>query len=351
MSNRLACGVINDEITRELSNSFDYSFDGISFFDPPNMPDVPADYSLGLIVGPSGTGKSTLLQKFGIEHQPEWVEHRAVCSHFDNATSASERLAATGLNSIPAWMKPYSVLSTGEKFRADMARRLIDDAVIDEFTSVVDRNVAASCSNAIQRYIREKGLRRVTFATCHYDVIEWLQPDWVFDTLTKSFQQVIVRRPPIELEIMPCSTEIWPLFKEHHYLDGSVNKSSRCWIASWRDVPIGFASALAFPNRNFKNAWREHRTVVLPDFQGLGIGVRLSDAVAQMMLDEGCRYFSKTSHPRMGEYREKSPLWKPTSKNRKARSDYTKFKGVTKEDGHKMRHVSRICYSHEYTGI
>ena len=99
-----------------------------------------------------------------------------------------------------------------------------------------------------------------------------------------------------------------------------------------------------------KNAWREHRTVVLPDYQGMGFGVRISDAVAEMFIKDGCRYFSKTVHPRMGEYRNTSKLWVPTSKNMKARPDYLKSGDTTKERKYKHRHAYRVAYSHEYKG-
>jgi hypothetical protein len=85
---------------------------------------------------------------------------------------------------------------------------------------------------------------------------------------------------------------------------------------------------------------------VLPDFQGMGIGVRFSDMIAQIHLNEGHRYFSRTAHPRMGEYREKSSLWKPTSKNKKLRTD-VKHENVYNNH---FADNKRICYSHEYIG-
>lgn len=339
-----------DDIVKTLSASFDFEFDGASTFTPPPMPILPEEFGIGLIVGPSGSGKSSLLKRFGVEASIEWSRDKAICSHFESAEDAQKRLAAVGLNSIPTWMRPYHVLSTGEKFRADLARRLHDNAVIDEFTSVVDRNVAKACAYALRRYCNKEGVNGLVLASCHYDIVEWLQPDWIFDTSTGSLAgRGSERRPLIELEIVPCSHEAWAMFGKHHYLDHALNKAARCWLVVWKGVPIGFASALAFPNGNIKNAWREHRTVVLPDYQGLGVGVRISDAIARLFFSEGCRYFSKTSHPRMGEYREASQLWKPTSKNRKARKDYNPNK-KTKEDGHKMRHASRVCYSHEFIG-
>jgi GNAT superfamily N-acetyltransferase len=213
----------------------------------------------------------------------------------------------------------------------------------------VDRDTAKSCSYALQRYIRNNGLKNVVFASCHYDIIDWLQPDWVFDTSTGQLNhRGLERRPEINVDVLPVSPQIWPLFSNHHYLSGDINKSSRCWIAAWNGRPVGFAAAIAFPNGNFK-AYRGHRTVILPDFQGLGIGVRLSDAVAKIITSTGVRYFSKTSNPRMGGYRNHSPLWRATSKNEKARPDYDGQRG-TKEMKYKDKHRDRLCWSHEYVG-
>jgi GNAT superfamily N-acetyltransferase len=136
------------------------------------------------------------------------------------------------------------------------------------------------------------------------------------------------------------------MFSQHHYLDSNVNKAARFYVGIWDGVVVSFGAAITMPNGAVKNAWRGHRTVVLPDFQGMGIGVRFSDMIAQIHLNEGHRYFSRTAHPRMGLYRENSPLWKPTSKNKKLRKDI-------KHDKLYNNHVTdnkRICYSHEYIG-
>lgn len=350
MTKELKSVVLIDDTAKKISQMFDYEFDGESSFTPPSMPDIPESFGIGLLVGPSGSGKSSLLREFGKERSHLWSDNMSVASHFADADDAAERLSAVGFNSIPSWLRPYHVLSTGEKFRADLARQLRDNAVIDEFTSVVDRNVAKACSVALRRYVDKNKISNLVLASCHYDIVEWLQPDWVFDTSTGQLAgRGMVQRPSIKLEVMPCTADIWPMFRPHHYLDGNINRSARCWVAVWNGVPVGFASAISFPNGNFKNAWREHRTVILPDYQGLGLGVRLSDAVAQMLVEEGCRYFSKTAHPRLGQYREVSQLWRPTSKNGRSRKDYTGSR-ATKEDGHKARHINRVCYSHEYIG-
>lgn len=90
---------------------------------------------------------------------------------------------AVGFGSVPSWLKPYSVLSNGEKMRVDLANALLQNelVVFDEFTSVVDRNVARVCCVAVEKAVRRNGKQFVA-VTCHRDIIEWLQPDWIFDT-------------------------------------------------------------------------------------------------------------------------------------------------------------------------
>jgi len=194
--------------------------------------------------------------------------------------------------------------------------------VIDEFTSVVDRNVAKSCSNSINRYIKNNNLSGVVFASCHYDIIEWLKPDWVYDTNSKQFLDGrYLRQPEINIELLPCGVNAWSMFSEHHYLTGNIHKGALCWLGLWGNNIIGFGASIPFPSGTVKNAYRGHRTVIMPDYQGMGFGVRLSDGIAKYHITQGQRYFSKTTHPRMGKYRNNSPLWKPTSKNMKVRSD------------------------------
>lgn len=135
-----------------------------------------------MIVGSSGSGKSTLLNSFGEEENPKWHLDKSIVSHFESPDEAINLLTAVGLNSVPSWYKPYHVLSNGEKFRADLARKIKDGAVIDEFTSVVDRNVAKAASVALVRYIKKNNIKNVVLSTCHRDILEWLEPDWVIDT-------------------------------------------------------------------------------------------------------------------------------------------------------------------------
>ena len=350
MPNTKTITVEVDDMLKEACLPFDYTPTGTNVFEVPefNAPARDGSWGIGLIVGPSGSGKTTLLQSnYGITAPFTWNPAKAVASQVDH-----NKLMAVGLNSVPTWCKPFHVLSNGEAFRANMGALLASNTSYDEFTSVVDRNVAKSCSNAIQRYIREHKLTGVVFSSCHYDIIEWLKPDWCYD-IQKGLvaQQGFFRnRQPARLEVRRCDKSLWRLFRGNHYLSGELNNACHAYACFWDNQLVGFCAVLPFPNGNLKNAWRGHRTVILPDYQGLGIGVKLSDFVARSYVERGCRFFSKTAHPRMGEYRERSPNWKPTSMNKKARKDYLNEKsyGQGIETKYKALHAHRLCYSHEY---
>lgn len=348
--------VERDKITEQLSHMFDYEFNGETTFEVPSF-ELPNDFNIGLIVGPSGSGKSTLLSCIGEAENLEWNGAKSIASHFDNHDQAADKLASTGLNDVRAWVKPFHVLSNGQQHRAEMARRIKDNAVIDEFTSVVDRNVAKSMAYAMCRYIRKNNIKNVVLASCHYDIIEWLNPDWVLNTEDNTLKRRSLRKPTVRLEIIPCRREIWYKFAPHHYLNAELNNASYTWMVLWENTLVGFASALAFPHPTLQNVWRGHRLVVLPEFQGLGIGVRIQDSIGELFLKQGKRYMCKTAHPRLGGYRDNSPLWRPTTQNHTVRTDYLTRGERYAEKGRKNmklenleRHATRFTYCHEYMG-
>ena len=71
--------VILDDITANLIRPFDYESDGTEKFYPFEIPvDLPLQWGIGVIVGASGTGKSTLLSEFGNSEKPVWVENSSM---------------------------------------------------------------------------------------------------------------------------------------------------------------------------------------------------------------------------------------------------------------------------------
>lgn len=154
----------------------------------------PNKWNIGVIVGPSGTGKTTIAKELFNKELINGFEYKnkSVIDDMpkDKTTEEIEKMFySVGFGSVPSWLKPYNVLSNGEKMRVDLARALLEKnfVVFDEFTSVVDRQVAQTACIAINKAIKKTNKKFIAI-TCHYDVLNYLQPDWVFDT--KNMKQV-----------------------------------------------------------------------------------------------------------------------------------------------------------------
>ena len=331
---------------------------------PVTIPELPKD-GIVLVVGTSGSGKSTILKSLG-EYTPPTIEfYNSVIENFSTPERGEELLLACGLRSIPTWFRTPHTLSNGENHRFEMAMCLDQGInIIDEFTSVVDRDTAKSLALSIRKFYDRRGTDEPLYiASCHRDIIDWLDPDWVYDTDLQvlDFRRSLHRlgtRPRLTLTIQSTNVDYWRLFRRYHYLDTDISKSAHYYVLLLGDKPIGFHAAIHSTNRDIHSYWRGHRTVILPEFQGMGIGTAFSDAIAELYVSKGFRYFSKTAHPSFGEHREKSDLWRHTSTNKKSRlASYLLKDGTIRAmPGYggnaqiALRDAGRVCYSHEYIG-
>ena len=326
------------------------------------IPKLPAD-GIVLIVGTSGSGKSTILRSLGELKQPRVDDEAHVIDNFSTPERGEELLLSCGLRTIPAWFRPPTTLSNGERHRFEMAVSL-DQGIntIDEFTSVVDRDTAKSLAYSVRKYYDQQNTQTPLYiASCHRDITEWLDPDYVYDTdlcvlENRRSLHRLGRRPPISLTIRSASNTYWRLFGKYHYLDTALARGAHCYVGLIDNKPVVFGAVIHSTSGTLHSYWRGHRTVVLPEFQGLGIGSAFSDAVAEIYHSRGLLYYSKTAHPAFGEHRNRSALWQATSTNGKSRAasylnkDGSKrampgYGGTTVE-----RDAARVCYSHKYIG-
>ena len=298
--------------------------------------DLPVDdkpWNVGLIVGPSGAGKSTILRdRFGEMPELDW-RAGSVIDDFAAELKMDEIAAvcsAVGFNTIPSWMKPHGVLSNGERFRVDLARRLLeipDPVVVDEFTSVVDRQVAKIGAHAVQKFVRRNN-RQFVAATCHFDVIEWLQPDWILEPATMSFTwRSLQRRPDIDCTVCRVPYSAWRLFAPFHYLTADLHRGARCFVLFVGDQPAAFAGMLFRPHPKVRDIFGCSRLVTLPDFQGLGLAFALIDQVGAAYKALGRRVHTYPAHPALIRGFDKSPCWamhqRPASNRRSSRASAT----------------------------
>ena len=318
---------LQTEITRtprvmQLEGMFDLQAAEYSVTEIQNtIPDLSTrDWNVGLIVGPSGAGKTTVAREmFGDQllqtEKMVWDNKSAVIDNFPKELAIreiTEMLSSVGFSSPPAWLRPFEHLSNGEKFRVTMARVLAeskDIAVVDEFTSVIDRTVAQIGSAAIAKTVRARKQKFVAVA-CHYDIEEWLQPDWIYQPHIGAFTWGSVQpRPQVKLEIIWAKYEAWHLFARHHYLTADLNKSAQIYVGLINDQPAVLTAILPLINANVKNARRISRTVVLPDYQGIGIGGKFVNAVCAGLKAQGLSTYTTTSHPARVRALNKSKEW------------------------------------------
>ena len=184
--------IVNDNFTNYLYENYDIQNRDITTTEVP-MPSKEdmeemnkSHWNIMLICGKSGSGKSTILKEIGNVKPIEYDYNKAVISQFEGYSEEEvcDLLGGVGLSSVPNWLRKPNELSNGERARLDIAKAIYDAkggvVVLDEYTSVVNRAAAKSMSFALQRYARQKGLK-VMIASCHFDIIEWLQPDYIFN--------------------------------------------------------------------------------------------------------------------------------------------------------------------------
>ena len=298
------------------------------------LPIEGMDWKIGLIVGPSGSGKTSIGSRLfcppegdlggciydlyaNWDNEKPIVDCIAPDGDFNAVTGA---LSAVGLGDVPAWLRPFHVLSNGEKFRAGLARLVCEQparVVIDEFTSVIDRQIAKIGAQAFGKAWR-RGSGQVVLLSCHYDIVEWLQPDWVYDTAEARFytRDCLRQRPTIELQIYKVKGSVFRHFKPHYYLDLPYPVAAEYFVGIVGNEPVCHIAVCPLFHAK---AYRSTRLVVMPEWQGAGIGTRFLDAIGQYHLDGRGRcghklpMFFHTSHPQLCAALRRSKKWAQTN--------------------------------------
>lgn len=286
--------------------------------------DLDFKWSIGVVVGPSGSGKTSIGKMiFGenkiYDYREGWAYDKPIIDciapggDFNEVTGA---LANVGLGDVPAWLRPFHVLSNGEQFRAGLAKVVCekpDEIVIDEFTSVVDRQIAKIGSQAFQKaWRRGNPGGKVVLLTPHYDILEWVQPDWVIDTKTKTFSKERLRRPEINLDIWQVDRSYWKFYKPHYYLDLPEPVNATHYIGT---VDGELACHVVIAPFFQCGGYRMTRLVTMPEWQGAGVGSKFLNYMAEYALAGNAKFGRKlpayfhTSHPQLCAYLRRSKKW------------------------------------------
>lgn len=317
-----------------------------------NIPIESMNWNIGVIIGASGTGKTTIAKEVFKDYELfsgfEWDNTKTIIDNFDSKFTPkqiTEILSKVGFSSPTDWLKPFNILSNGQKMRAELARLILEKnkpILYDEFTSVVDRQVAQIGSYAIQKYVRKEKKQFIAIS-CHYDILEWLEPDWIYDVNDNEFKKDLLwQRPEIKINIRKAEQSEWKIFKKYHYLSSEHNISAHKYIAEINNEIVAWCSVLHFPHPKVKNMKKIHRIVVLPDYQGIGVGNKLLNEISKMYQEQNQRVTITTSTPVFVNNLSKSKQWVMTRKPSRTAESKGVLKGTTSE--------SRLTASFEYIG-
>lgn len=321
--------------------------------------EYPENWNIGLIVGASGTGKTSILKELYSYYIDDYIyNNNSVLDNMPKNVSLIDiykTFNSVGFSSPPSWLKSYNVLSNGEKMRVNLARAILlnkEIIVFDEFTSVVDRQVAKIGSFAVQKSIRRLNKKFIAFS-CHYDIEDWLMPDFLFSTDTMKTvykNRRLLQRPTIDVKIYSIdkskSKYYWNMFKKYHYLNRDINVTAKCFLMTCNNIVTGFTSYVHFPHNRVKTFKRLHRTVIMPDWQGIGLSNVLYITVGDMLLKNGFRVISTTTNPALCNVRKKSSYWKLTRIGRVGQIGKTSKISALKSS----LSMNRITTSWEYIG-
>jgi len=295
--------------------------------------DVTTPFNIGLIVGASGSGKTTLAREIWGEEslRSRLDKSKPVINQLPENmpyNDCAKALSGIGLTSVPCWIRPAGTLSNGQQARAEAVLAMIENdevSVIDEWTSVVDRTVAKVMSHSIQKYARKTD-KCIVLIACHYDVIEWLKPDWIIDCNKQEYlehrRSVWQRSEKLEFTIKEVDKSTWKYFSKYHYLSESVSRGKSHFFGLFKDdEQVGFGAFTNYvPKRPTDKTFKMHsnRVVIHPDYIGFGLGNLLVEKTAEYLIDKyGYEIMAKFSSVPMYLSRIKNPKWKLIAVDRK----------------------------------
>jgi ABC-type ATPase with predicted acetyltransferase domain len=288
---------------------------------------IPNDWNIGLVYGASGSGKTTLVKHlFGnnifesvLDDEQPIINQLPVDLSYEECANL---LNGIGLNSVPCWIRPVKTLSNGQRARAEAVLLMCqhkDVVFIDEWTSVVDRAVAKAMSLCIAKFAKRNN-KKIVLLSCHYDILEWLNPDWLIDCnqqkfeLPKSSAFFFNEREQIKFEIREVDKSSWKYFSKYHYLSEQLPAGKIYLYGLFYDGnQIGFQCFANYTphKKGTKIIFHSNRTVIHPDYNGLGIGIKLINVTSEILRKKiDCRIMAKFSSVPVYKAMIKSKEWK-----------------------------------------
>ncbi len=261
------------------------------------------------ITGDSGSGKSVLLRAIKADLSDEAADLSEVAVDPDEplietvgatVEEGLELLSKVGLNDAFLFLRTYSQLSDGQKYRYRIAK-LIESGkqwwLMDEFAACLDRDTAKIIAFNLQKIARQQG-KAVIAATTHGDLFEDLNPSVL---VHKRFGEEIQinyypNRPASEcslireMKVEEGNKEDWHRLSRFHYRGHNVavprkifrllrNKESCGVIVYSYPPPSCYGRRLVLPRMTIREMNKQlsiiSRVVIHPKYRTVGLGAKL----------------------------------------------------------------------------
>ena len=97
------------------------------------------------------------------------------------------------------------------------------------------------------------------------------------------------------------------MFRKYHYLNTDLHTAAQQYIGVINNEIVCHTGIIFFPMQKGKK--RVHRLVVLPDYQGIGIGTKFIKGVAEIVNSEGYELNLTTTTPSLVGALKRDPCW------------------------------------------
>lgn len=322
--------------------------------------DFSSDYGIGLIVGNSGSGKSSILKEvFNLKEEKGINKNKSIATLIEELgltySEMENVLFSVGLSSIPCWVKPIKILSNGEQARASIAFELSKKKeiyIFDEFTSVLNREVGKIISKNLNTFIKKTG-KKCIIASCHFDIIDWLKPCWIVDTNKEEFickrDSKDKKRERLRFTIKEVKSSTWSRFSKFHYLNKNLpgNLKHTFGLFNSEDTQIGIILFHHVYGLLRHDLMHFNRMVIHPDYQGLGLAIPFLNFCCDF-IQKKYKYkytiFGVTRNIKLINAQNKDPSWRLHSKG--IRKDYGYVEQLSK-----FRIHNKCLYTYAFTKI